>query len=180
MEIWVHRNGQYAGRFSETAIRDKIADGSLSPADLAWDEAKSAWKPISEFLASLPVTESRIADTGLRKEGLDEPGKAAVAEAAESEAKPAEARGVSPPPLPSIAAVLPATPAPAPARAAGPPPLPASGPGSSIPATTWSPSGAGSTVPAPTPPEGETIWSPYMAIFCSLFLSPAFGGFVIW
>src|SRR4051812_40444019 len=102
MEIWVHRNGQYAGRFSETAIRDKIADGSLSPADLAWDEAKSAWKPISEFLASLPVTESRIADTGLRKDQETEetPGTAAAA----SEAKPAEPRGVSPPPLPSIAA----------------------------------------------------------------------------
>src|SRR4051812_31673827 len=52
MEIWIHRNGQFAGRFSESAIRDKIADGSLSPSDLAWDEAKSSWKPISELLAS--------------------------------------------------------------------------------------------------------------------------------
>src|SRR4051812_50019528 len=58
MEIWVHRNGQYAGRFSESAIREKVADGSLSATDLAWDEAKAAWKPISEFLAAFPTAKS--------------------------------------------------------------------------------------------------------------------------
>ena len=30
------------------------------------------------------------------------------------------------------------------------------------------------------PPEGETIWSPYVAILGSFFLTPAFGGFIIW
>src|SRR5205814_2474937 len=71
MEIWVHRNGQYAGRFSESAIREKVADGSLSATDLAWDEAKSAWKPISELLAAFPserLEESRISDTALRRD----------------------------------------------------------------------------------------------------------------
>src|SRR5438874_3998449 len=58
MEIWVHRNGQYAGRFSESAIREKVADGSLSAADLAWDETKSAWKPIAEFLAAFPAAKT--------------------------------------------------------------------------------------------------------------------------
>jgi S1-C subfamily serine protease len=43
--------------------------------------------------------------------------------------------------------------------------------GSSIPATAN---------PAGQPPEGETIWSPYVAILGSIFLSPAFGGFIIW
>src|SRR5256885_15430177 len=68
MEIWVHRNGQYAGRFSESAIREKVADGSLSATDLAWDEAKSAWKPISELLPAFPserLGESRISDAAL-------------------------------------------------------------------------------------------------------------------
>jgi S1-C subfamily serine protease len=183
MEIWVHRNGQYAGRFTESVIRDKIADGSLSPADLAWDEAKAAWQPISEFLASsAPASESpasavkepaesRISDTGLRKDQGD--AETSSTPAAASEAKPVEARRVAPPPLPSIAAVLPTTPAPGPARPAGPPPLPVMTSPSVV-------SGAGSSIPAHEPPEGETIWSPYMAIFCSLFLSPAFGGFVIW
>src|ERR1700741_638937 len=54
MEVWVHRNGEYAGRFSESAIRDKIADGSFSPIDLAWNQSKAAWQPLSEFLAALP------------------------------------------------------------------------------------------------------------------------------
>src|SRR3954447_12154615 len=61
MEIWVHRNGQYAGRFSESAIREKVGDGSLSATDLAWDEAKAAWKPISEFLAAFPTAKSEAA-----------------------------------------------------------------------------------------------------------------------
>ena len=63
MEIWVHRNGQYAGRFSESVIREKVADGSLSATDLAWDEAKSAWKPISESLAAFPSAPSIAAST---------------------------------------------------------------------------------------------------------------------
>src|SRR2546423_3401115 len=152
MEIWVHRNGQYAGRFSESAIRDKVADGSLSATDLAWDETKSAWKPISEFLAAFPSAKSE-APASASAELKTEAGKAAAETAATTPAKP--------PPLPTM-----------PMPAAGPPPLPTSipGPGSSIPATTTS----------PQPPEGETIWSPYMAIFGSILLTPAFGGFLIW
>jgi len=153
MEIWVHRNGQYAGRFSESVIREKLADGSLSATDLAWDEAKSAWKPISEFLAALPAAKTEPA--AVNPSEIKEP-------ATNGEAKPTALRA-TPPPLPSM-----------PMPAAGPPPLPAMvpGPGSSIPAT--------GSIPAPKPPEGETIWSPYMAIFGSILLTPAFGGFLIW
>jgi S1-C subfamily serine protease len=182
MEIWVHRNGQYAGRFSESVIREKIADGSLSSNDLAWDEAKALWKPLAEYLASLPA-EPRAPTTSVPavaiKELATEPSAPAETKPAETEpvesepaetkpaevsflpsaveTKPAEVRRSTPPPLPSMA-----TPA------AGPPPLPTAipGPGSSIPATT--------------PPEGETIWSPYVAILGSIFLTPAFGGFIIW
>jgi S1-C subfamily serine protease len=158
MEIWVHRNGQYAGRFSESAIREKIADGSLSPADLAWDEAKSAWQPISEFLASSAATSGIRAGDGEPASTKESPPSA--------ESKAPEARRSGPPPLPSTMA--PVTPIPA----SGPPPLP------SIfsPAVSAAPAQKAGT----QPPEGETIWSPYMAIFGSLFLSPAFGGFFIW
>jgi len=141
MEIWVHRNGQYAGRFSEAAIREKVADGSLSASDLAWDEAKSAWKPISEFLAALPSEKSEAAPP------------------VEAAAKPVPARVTTPPPLPSTTM-----------SAAGPPPLPAM-PSSTTPAAQPS---------AHQPPEGETIWSPYVAIFGSILLTPAFGGFLVW
>src|SRR5256714_224127 len=157
MEIWDHRNGQYAGRFSESAIRERVADGSLSAADLAWIKAKSAWNPISEFLAAFPSAKS-------------EPAPAADSQ---TEAKPPP-QPSTPPPLPSMSM-----------PAAGPPPLPSvmTGPGSTIPATTTIPATA--SIPAPAsvasaPPEGETIWSPVMAILGSLFLSPAFGGFIIW
>src|SRR2546421_1971684 len=118
MEIWVHRNGQYAGRFSESAIRDKVADGSLSATDLAWDEAKSAWKPISELFAAFPVAKTQA--------NAEPSSDAAHPAAATEEAKPVAPRS-GPPPLPTM-----------PMRAAGPPPLPTvvPGPGSAIPATT--------------------------------------------
>ncbi len=147
MEIWVHRNGQYAGRFSESVIREKLADGSLSATDLAWDEAKAAWKPISEFLAALPAAKTESA--AVNPSEIKEP-------ATNGEAKSTASRA-TPPPLPSM-----------PMPAAGPPPLPTMVPG------------PGSSIPAPKPPEGETIWSPYMAIFGSILLTPAFGGFLIW
>jgi S1-C subfamily serine protease len=177
MEIWVHRNGQYAGRFSESAIREKVADGSLSATDLAWDEAKSAWKPISEFLAAFPNATSEAAtpssSASVASESKAEPPSAAAhpsspgsgvasRAAATEEQIPAEAPRATPPPLPTM-----------PMPAAGPPPLPSimPGPGSTIPVTSSAP---------PAPPEGETIWSPYMAIFGSILLTPAFGGFIIW
>ena len=56
-------------------------------------------------------------------------------------------------------------------------PAVAPGPGSTIPATASIPVAANH---AAQPPEGETIWSPYVAILGSIFLSPAFGGFLIW
>jgi S1-C subfamily serine protease len=181
MEIWVHRNGQYAGRFSESAIREKVADGSLSATDLAWDEAKAAWKPISEFLAAFPTaraeagTPAAVVSEVASSDAAHPPslgfGVASTVAATEEGKIAGEtpAATAKPPPLPSIAAVLPATPMPA----AGPPPLPAVFPrlGSTIPATAAA---------AHQPPEGETIWSPVMAIIGSLFLSPAFGGFIIW
>src|SRR5437588_3029516 len=166
MEIWVHRNGQYAGRFSESAIREKVADGSLSAADLAWDETKSAWKPISEFLAAFPAAKP-------------DPVPASASEAKELAATNGESKATAPrstpPPLPSM-----------PMPAAGPPPLPSfvTGPASTIPATTTIPAARSIASPAPivaaVPPQGETIWSPVMAIIGSLFLSPAFGGFIVW
>src|SRR2546423_11594402 len=110
MEIWDHRDGQYAGRFSESAIRERVADGSLSATDLAWDEAKSAWKPISEFLAAFPSAKS----------------EAAPAADSQTEAKPTPQRS-TPPPLPSM-----------PMPAAGPPPLPTMVP-SAAPAAQPSP-----------------------------------------
>jgi S1-C subfamily serine protease len=154
MEIWIHRNGQFAGRFSESVIREKIAEGSLSPTDLAWDEAKSSWKPISEFLTSSAASSAAPTESG--------PSATVKEPSADAEAKAVAPRS-TPPPLPSSM----------PVPAAGPPPLP-----SVIPPSAGAPLLA---QPATSqPPEGETIWSPWVAIFGSLFLSPAFGGFIVW
>src|SRR6476661_6832108 len=153
MEIWVHRNGQYAGKFSETVIREKIADGSLSGNDLAWDQEKSLWKPLGEFIAALPGAAEKAEGSAPKAESSPAP----------VEEKPVEIRRVTPPPLPSIAAAAPAAP-----RAVAPPPLP-----------SMMPSDPAADV-AHAPPEGEKIWNPYIAILGSIFLSPAFGGFIIW
>jgi S1-C subfamily serine protease len=179
MEIWVHRNGQYAGRFSESAIREKVADGSLSATDLAWDDAKAAWKPISEFLAAFPTaktdavpsvslaslaseSKSELAPDAAHRAAATEKGKIAGETPATTAGKIAgeePAATPRPPPLPTV--TIPS---------AGPPPLPSVFP-------------AARPISQPAvhqPPEGETIWSPVMAIIGSLFLSPAFGGFIIW
>jgi len=110
MEIWIHRNGQFARRLSESAIRNKIADGSFSPTDLAWNEAKSSWIPISEFLAALPAASSGAASenpaaTEKKSAAATEaepPSHAAHRAAATEELKPAESPRVTPPPLPSM------------------------------------------------------------------------------
>jgi S1-C subfamily serine protease len=167
MEIWIHRNGQFAGRFSESAIRDKIADGSFSATDLAWNESKSSWQPISEFLAagSAAVTPAPVESESAATTEAEPPSHAAHRAAATEELKPAESARVTPPPLPSTPPVS------APVRSAGPPPLP----------VMIAPIIARATAaPGEQPPEGETIWSPYVAILGSVFLSPAFGGFIIW
>src|SRR2546423_104033 len=140
MEIWVHRNGQYAGRFSESAIRDKVADGSLSATDLAWDEAKSAWKPISELLAAFPVAKTEAAQPSLSSASVSAASESKIEPSSDAAHPPSpgfggasrtaateEAKSIAPrsgpPPLPTM-----------PMPAAGPPPLPTvvGGPGSAI------------------------------------------------
>ncbi|HVF73337.1 MAG TPA: trypsin-like peptidase domain-containing protein [Chthoniobacterales bacterium] len=152
MEFWVHRNGQYAGRFAEPIIREKVADGSFSRGDLVWDESKSAWQPISEFLdqQKAPATSSA--------EKIAEENPVAAAGPESPLSVPAKA---GPPPLPVVTSV----------PAAGPPPLPVLSSAGAIPPAA---------PPAGRPPEGETISSPYVAILWSFFLSPAFGGFIVW
>src|SRR4051812_31622643 len=118
MEIWVHRNGQYAGRFSESEIEAKIADGSLSANDLAWDREKALWKPLGEFLATLKAANQASAPSppaAAPKEPAQDPSTPAV------EAKPVGVRRFMPPPPPSMPTP---TVAYEPVRAAGPPPLP--------------------------------------------------------
>lgn len=167
MEIWIHKNGQLAGRFSESAIREKITDGSFSATDLAWSETKSAWQPIPEFLESIPKpsSESPAAAASSEKPAAEPVEKIASATEPES---PRPSTASKPPPLPTTPSAI-AMPIPA----SGPPPLPSMTPLASGPAAAPTPA-------IGQPPSGETIWSPWIAILGSIFLSPAFGGFIVW
>ena len=191
MEIWIHKGGQLAGRFSESAIREKFADGTFGAEDLAWNESKSAWQPIPEFLESVPKTnvESTAETPPIEKPAVEpiekaastpteEPAVAAEKPASEATEKAAAtpepetprpaSTGAKPPPLPTAPSAIPM-----PMSASGPPPLPASIP--VVPSVAPSaPANATRT------PEGETIWSPWVAILGSVFLSPAFGGLIVW
>ena len=177
MEFWIHKNGQLAGRFSESDIRARLADGSFSAADLAWSEAKSAWQPIPEFLESLPAASAQSVTVTPPTEKSAEALASVPVEkvAAQPIEKPAEVpepetprpvSTVKPPPLPATSTSIPV-----PTPTSRPPPLPSMGPSVSA--------AAAASVPAP-PPTGETIWSPWVAIFGSILLSPAFGGFIVW
>src|SRR5687768_15899862 len=169
MDFWIHKNGQLAGRFSESDIRAKLADGSFSAADLAWSDAKSAWQPIPEFLESPPATSAQAVTVAPPTEkSADELATIPVeTPATQPVEKPNETRApetsrpaatVKPPPLPTTS-----TPIAIPLPASRPPPLPsmtspsvAPGPGSSIPATASIPAAASISATA-QPPSGETI-----------------------
>jgi hypothetical protein len=48
MNIFVHRNGQQLGPFSESDIRAQLVSGAISPADLVWWDGQPGWIPLSQ------------------------------------------------------------------------------------------------------------------------------------
>ena len=93
MQIHVARNGQQLGQFSVEEVNRKLADGTLSPTDLAWHESAAGWAPLSSLA------------------GVTMPGTPA--------SPPMPAPPVAPSPAPSIAPPARATPVPS---AVAPPP----------------------------------------------------------
>jgi len=51
MEVYVHRNGEQLGPYSEDQVRAYLRDGTLHPSDLAWHEGVSDWAPLSSLPA---------------------------------------------------------------------------------------------------------------------------------
>jgi hypothetical protein len=49
MQIHVARNGQQLGQYSVEEVNRKLADGTLSPADLGWHEGAAGWAPLSSI-----------------------------------------------------------------------------------------------------------------------------------
>lgn len=49
MELYIHRDGQQYGPYSEDDVRSYIADGTVQESDLAWHEGASDWAPLSSL-----------------------------------------------------------------------------------------------------------------------------------
>lgn len=66
MELFIIRNGQQAGPFSESLVQNMLKEGSLRPEDMAWHKGLSAWIPLEQLLqgvrqhAEPPPVESAI------------------------------------------------------------------------------------------------------------------------
>jgi hypothetical protein len=57
MLIHVARSGQNVGQFSVEEVNRKLADGTLSPADLGWYEGAAGWAPLSSIAGvTVPAT----------------------------------------------------------------------------------------------------------------------------
>ncbi len=55
MDIFLHQNGAQTGPYSEQQIRDMLKSGAAKPADYAWHDGMTDWKPLNE------VTNLRLA-----------------------------------------------------------------------------------------------------------------------
>lgn len=61
MEVWIGRDGERHGPYMEADIRQWLASGEISPADLGWYEGLADWQPLSVlFPDALP---DRVAAT---------------------------------------------------------------------------------------------------------------------
>jgi hypothetical protein len=50
MNIYLHKDGQQLGPFSESELRTHLSSGSINETDLAWVEGNSDWQPLSTIL----------------------------------------------------------------------------------------------------------------------------------
>ena len=68
MQIYIHRNGQRYGPYSEADIKAHIASGALSRQDNAWWAGQAGWVPLGQspfaatFPPALPGTAAYYAD----------------------------------------------------------------------------------------------------------------------
>lgn len=54
MQIFIAKNGEKTGPFSEAQVREMLAAGSASATDLAWHEGMADWKPLGQVLPAQP------------------------------------------------------------------------------------------------------------------------------
>ena len=69
MNIYLYKDGQQLGPFTESEARAHLSTGSVSGADLAWAEGNSDWQPLSTILP--PVTAPQpVVRVSILKESL--------------------------------------------------------------------------------------------------------------
>lgn len=51
MDIFIGKNGRQEGPYPSEEVQSRLADGRLSPEDLAWVPGMRAWRPLGAFLA---------------------------------------------------------------------------------------------------------------------------------
>jgi uncharacterized RDD family membrane protein YckC len=52
MEVWIGRDGERHGPYTEADVRQWLASGEVSPADLGWYEGLADWQPLSVLFPS--------------------------------------------------------------------------------------------------------------------------------
>ena len=50
MDIYLHKDGQQLGPFSESELRTQLSGGRINETDLAWAEGNTDWQPLSTIL----------------------------------------------------------------------------------------------------------------------------------
>ena len=71
-KIRVNRNGQEIGPYSSIKAMEYFVSGQLFPTDLAWDEAKSEWRPLNDFLGLPLPAQASAAPTSIVKRPMNE------------------------------------------------------------------------------------------------------------
>jgi uncharacterized RDD family membrane protein YckC len=60
MEVWIGRDGERHGPYTEADVRQWLASGEVSPADLGWYEGLADWQPLSVLF---PPVQAAIDET---------------------------------------------------------------------------------------------------------------------
>jgi len=59
MEVWIGRDGERHGPYTEADVRQWLASGDVSPADLGWYEGLSDWQPLSVLFPRAQADDDR-------------------------------------------------------------------------------------------------------------------------
>ncbi len=63
MQVWIGRNGERFGPYTDDEVRQWLRDGTCRPEELGWHEGMTDWRPLGElFPDERPAAGQRAAD----------------------------------------------------------------------------------------------------------------------